>query len=93
MKELKTMVIFLIVFAIFGFICVAINNSQDHFDTADYTTKWHTVEKGETLWELGIYYKAESDDAREWISAVKKLNEMSNSSLTAGDDIKIYVAK
>ena len=93
MKELKVMVIFLIVFAIFGFICVAINNSQDHFDTADYQTKWHTVEKGETLWEIGSYCKAEGDDVRDWIKAVKDLNGMSGSGLTAGDYIKIYVAK
>lgn len=67
--------------------------SQDNFDTTDYQTKWHTVEKGETLWELGTYCKAEGDDVREWISAVKKLNGMSSSGLTAGDYIKIYVAK
>jgi len=93
----KTDIIILIVLTlIIAFaITMAITyyKSQNNFDTADYTTKWHTVERGETLWELGTYCKAEDDDVREWISAVKKLNGMSSAGLTAGDYIKIYVAK
>lgn len=92
-RLMKTLCVVLAIITILGVIAIVATKSNDKFDTADYTTKWHIVEKGETLWELGTYCKAEGDDVREWIKAVKDLNGMSGSGLTAGDYIKIYVAK
>ena len=67
--------------------------NESKFDTADYYTKTIKIEKGDTLWELGSIYKAEGDDVRDWIKAVKNRNYMSDSGLTAGDYITIYIAK
>lgn len=94
MKKTIYAILIICILAFLANACwIIIKSNNSKFDTTNYTTKWHTVEKGETLWELGTYCKAEGDDVREWISAVKKLNGMSGSGLTAGDYIKIYVAK
>lgn len=75
-------------------VCIfAVACNSHSFDTNNYTTKMHYVEKGETLWELGTYCKADGDDVRDWISAVKSLNGMSTSGLTEGTYIRIYIAK
>lgn len=68
-------------------------NGMEKFDTANYYTKTIKVEKGDTLWELGSMYKAEGDNIRDWIKAVKDRNYMTSSGLTAGDYITIYIAK
>lgn len=68
-------------------------NGMEKFDTANYYTKTIKVEKGDTLWELGSMYKAEGDNIRDWIKAVKDRNYMTGSGLTAGDYITVYIAK
>lgn len=92
-KLMKTLCIMLVIVAILGIIAIVATNSNDNFDLADYQTKWHTVAEDETLWELGTYCKAEDDDVRDWIKAVKDLNNMTGSGLIAGDYIKIYISK
>ena len=89
----KAILAIVIIYILSAITVYFINNSAPAFDTANYIIKWHTVEKGETLWELGTVYKAEGDDVRNWINAVKKLNGMSNANLIAGEIIKIYVVK
>ena len=68
-------------------------NGMEKFDTTNYYTKTIKVEKGDTLWELGSMYKAEGDNIRDWIKAVKDRNYMTSSGLTTGDYITIYIAK
>lgn len=94
MKNLLMAIIavMLIVVSIVMVVNTVVNGMQK-FDTANYYTKTIKIEKGDTLWELGSMYKVEGDNIRDWIKAVKKLNGMSGSGLTAGDYIKIYVAK
>lgn len=92
-RLMKTLCIMLAIVAVLGIIAIVVTNSNDKFDTANYYTKTIKVEKGDTLWELGSMYKAEGDNIRDWIKAVKDHNYMTGSGLTAGDYIIIYIAK
>lgn len=90
----KVIAVLISIIAIVVVIAVAVA-AGDHgeIDTHDYYTKSVRVEKGDTLWEFGSMYKAEDDDIREWIHAVKELNGMTSSGLVAGEYIRVYVAK
>lgn len=69
------------------------HNQERQFAVSDYKVIYYNVEKGDTLWQLAKEYKAEDDDVREWVDAVKVLNFTNSSTLTAGTCIKIYVVK
>ena len=90
---MKGLCVGLAILIILGVFVIVAQNSNNKFDTANYHTKTIKIEKGDTLWELGSMYKAEEDNIRDWIKAVKDRNYMTGSGLMAGDYITIYIAK
>lgn len=78
-----------------GWICIsrAMELSDTYnIDTSEYEIREYYISPNDTLWELGKELKQEDDDLRTWVAAVKKLNNMKESDLSAGDVINVYVA-
>jgi hypothetical protein len=76
-------------------ICVtrAVELNDIHtIDKSEYRISEHYITENDTLWELGKKYIQEDDELKAWISAVKELNNIEDSSLRIGDTIKIYIA-
>lgn len=49
------------------------------------------VDRGETLNEIGYRFKPEWMDVREYTYIIKELNNMENSNIYEGQDLKVYV--
>lgn len=54
----------------------------------NYKTETYYVSNGETLWNIGKGYIKSSDDIREWIYRINKLNNI-NGDIYAGQKIKV----
>ena len=74
-------------------LLIATSCKNNSFDQANYIVKVYEVEKGDSLWLLGMHFKDENDNVQNWIEAVKDLNRMTSAGLTVGDCIYVYVAK
>lgn len=48
-----------------------------------------TVRENETLWDIAEDYKNDNQDIREYISILKKLNNMQDSIIYEGQEIRI----
>ena len=68
------------------------NALKSSFNESEYEVINYTVESGDTLWNLGLQFKAEYTDVRDWIEAVKMLNGI-NADLSIGQNIQVYVEK
>ena len=49
------------------------------------------IDKGDTLNEIGYQYKPEWLDVREYTHAIKELNNMENSDIKEGQELKVYI--
>ena len=49
----------------------------------------YTISKGETLWSIAGEYKGKNEDIRQYIYDIKKLNNMTDSTVYPGQVIKI----
>ena len=74
--------------SILVFLIVAIFNisiaTLDEAETISYT-----VCKGDTLWTIAGEYKADNKDIRQYIYELKQLNNMTNSNIYEGQELKI----
>ncbi len=74
--------------SILVFLIVAIFNisiaTLDEAETISYT-----VCKGDTLWTIAGEYKADNKDIRQYIYELKQLNDMTNSNIYEGQELKI----
>jgi hypothetical protein len=57
----------------------------------DWEQQTYTVEKGDTLWEIGSRCCPENVDVRDWIEEVQKINNFQDGYLRAGEQIVVLV--
>lgn len=92
MTRFMTFMCILVIFAITGFICsiqsIVANIKAQHY-TQEQIIESYIVQQGDTLWKIGLENKAENQDIRNYIHKVKKLNNLENSNLNQGQEIKI----
>lgn len=67
-------------------ICTACGPTMKH---EKWIEKTYVVKSDESLWSISGKYCPDSIDRREWISAVKKLNNMTDSTIYAGEKLII----
>ena len=53
----------------------------------------YTVGSGETLWSIASAFTAPGEDVRETVDALARLNGMTDSALTAGEQILVPVGR
>lgn len=63
------------------------------FNTDKYEIQSYTVSYGDTIWDIGMQNKLSSEDNRQWIFEVEKLNNLDLTKLSIGQQIMIYTAK
>jgi LysM repeat protein len=74
--------------SILVFLVVAIFNIS--IATSNKTkTISYIVSKGDTLWTIAGEYKADNKDIRQYIYELKQLNNMTNSNIYEGQELKI----
>ena len=78
--------IILIILAVFMIVC----SPKDTFNSKDYHIEKYTIHSGDTLWTIGKECNGDSADIREWVYAVKDLNNIS-SNIYPGQSINVYV--
>ena len=92
MTRFMTFMCILVIFAITGFICsiqsIVANIQSQHY-TQEQIIESYIVQPGDTLWKIGLENKAENQDIRNYIHEVKKINNLENSKLDQGQEIKI----
>lgn len=76
-----TILIFLLI-AMFN-VSIAKSN-QEETQIIEYT-----VSSGQTLWDIAAEHKADDEDIRKYIYDIKKLNNMTDSTIYPGQTIKI----
>lgn len=50
-----------------------------------------TIAEGDTLWELAANYAEGSQSTNKWISEVRKLNNLSTTTIKAGESLRLPV--
>lgn len=78
---------------IFLFILIIIISlfNETNFDGENFHKEEYVVKYQDTLWSIGKKCIGETVDIREWISAVKSLNEI-DSNIYPGQVISVYVS-
>ena len=77
------------IFLLIGLFNISIaNTNKKEAEIIDYT-----ITPGETLWSIAGEYTPNSKDVRETIYEIKKLNNMTDSNIYAGQTIKIKIGQ
>lgn len=77
------------IFLLIGLFNISIaNTDKKEAEIIDYT-----ITPGETLWSIAGEYTPNSKDVRETIYEIKKLNNMTDSNIYAGQTIKIKIGQ
>lgn len=71
-----------------GLFNISIAKSNKEAETIDYT-----IARGQTLWSIAREYTPDNKDIRETIHEIKKLNNMTDSNIYAGQTIKIKIGQ
>lgn len=71
-----------------GLFNISIAKSNKEAETIDYT-----IAPGQTLWSIAKEYTPNTKDIRETIHEIKDLNNMQDSSIYAGQTIKIKIGQ
>ncbi len=74
----------IIVFLLIALFNISIAKTDKEAEIIDYT-----ISKGETLWSIAGEYKEKNEDIRQYIYDIKKLNNMTDSTVYPGQVIKI----
>ena len=77
-------VLFFILFGIFGFQNVSLGESVPNYITIK-------VSKGDTLWTIASDYVKDGEDIRDVIAEIKELNNLKNSNIKVGQELTIKV--
>ena len=86
-KFIRSMAI--LIFLLIGLFNISIaNTDKKEAEIIDYT-----ITLGETLWNIAGEYTPNSKDVRETIYEIKKLNNMTDSNIYAGQTIKIKIGQ
>lgn len=86
-KFIRSMAI--LIFLLIGLFNISIaNTDKKEAEIIDYT-----ITPGETLWSIAGEYTPNSKDVRETIYEIKKLNNMTDSNIYAGQTIKIKIGQ
>lgn len=86
-KFIRSMAI--LIFLLIGLFNISIaNTNKKEAEIIDYT-----ITPGETLWSIAGEYTPNSKDVRETIYEIKKLNNMTDSNIYAGQTIKIKIGQ
>lgn len=88
MTRFMTFMCILVIFAITGFVC-SIQSLVANVKVQEQIIESYIVQPGDTLWKIGLENKAENQDIREYIYDIKKINNLDNSNLDQGQEIKI----
>lgn len=83
--------LYLIILILLIYSCYITNAYSNSMDKLKYKQEIYYISAGETMWGMAQQYKNSDDTIREWISKVKKLNNMTNSKIFAGEEIIILV--
>ena len=76
--------------AVFIFLVIALFNiSIARIEKEEAQTQDYIISSGETLWSIAQKYKNPEEDTRQYVYEIKKLNNMTNSTIYAGQTIKI----
>ena len=76
--------------AVFIFLVIALFNiSIARTDKEEAQTQDYIISSGETLWSIAQKYKNPEEDTRQYVYEIRKLNNMTNSTIYAGQTIKI----
>lgn len=76
--------------AVFIFLIIALFNiSIARTDKEEAQTQDYIISNGETLWSIAQKYKNPEEDTRQYVYEIKKLNNMTNSTIYEGQIIKI----
>lgn len=79
----------ILIFLLIGLFNISIaNTDKKEAEIIDYT-----ITPGETLWSIAGEYTPNSKDVRETIYEIKKLNNMTDSNIYAGQTIKIKIGQ
>lgn len=79
----------ILTFLLIGLFNISIANAdKKEAEIIDYT-----IAPGETLWSIAGEYTPSSKDIRETIYEIKKLNNMENSNIYAGQTIQIKIGQ
>ena len=80
--------------ALFIFLIIALfNKSIAGTDKEEVQTQDYIISSGDTLWSIAQEYKKPEEDTRQYIYDVKKLNNMTDSTIYAGQTIKIKIGQ
>lgn len=90
MNNVITVLRTVIIVLSFILIVVAMLFSKTDFNGVNFHTEQYVVSSGDTLWSIGKECVGEEVDVREWISEVKKLNNI-DSNIYPGQVIVVYV--
>ena len=74
----------IIIFFLIALFNISIAKTNTETKYIDYT-----ISKGETLWNIAGEYKEPNEDIRQYIYNIKKLNNMTDSTVYPGQTIKI----
>lgn len=86
-KFIRSMAI--LIFLLIGLFNISIaNTDKKEAEIIDYT-----ITPGETLWSIAGEYTPNSKDVRETIYEIKKINNMTDSNIYAGQTIKIKIGQ
>ncbi len=88
LKEHHKLLVVSLVLAMVICVCAA---QESTMDRVQWEQEAYIVEKGDTLWGIGEKHCPDSVDIREWIEEVRKINELSDSCIYAGDRLIILV--
>ena len=74
----------IVIFLLIALFNISIAKTDTEAEYIDYT-----ISKGETLWSIAGEYKEKNEDIRQYIYDIKKLNNMTDSTVYPGQVIKI----
>ena len=78
----------ILIFLLVGLFNISIAKSNKEAEIIDYT-----IAPGQTLWSIAKEYTPNTKDIRETIHEIKDLNNMQDSSIYAGQTIKIKIGQ